>query len=250
MGNPENKTLIYQTQLNPSFAGKQQLIDSELGLIRYTTQIVAKFYKSLILENKTKGEILEFGAGTGFLAEIFRKKYNIVPICIEIDGDLITMIREKGFTCFNELNQNKFELKAIYSSNVLEHIEDDQKILKQFYKEIEKNGRIGIYVPAFQHLYSEMDRSINHVRRYSRKELISKVEAAGFTILSVHYDDFVGYFAATAVKMIGYKKAGNLGSLGSLKFYDTIIYPISRIIDKLGGKHIVGKNLILVGMKR
>jgi hypothetical protein len=246
----EKKELIYQTQLNPSFAGKQQLIDSELGLIRYTSQIVAKFYKSLILENKTKGEVLEFGAGTGFLAEIFRKKYDIVPICIEIDGDLTKMIREKGFTCFNELNQNRFALKAIYSSNVLEHIQDDQKILKQFHKEIEKNGRIGIYVPAFQHLYSEMDRSINHVRRYSRKELISKVEAAGFTVLSVHYDDFLGYFAAIVVKMIGYKKAGNLGSLGTLKFYDRAIYPISRIIDKLGGKHIVGKNLILVGMKR
>ena len=250
MGSSRSQNVNLQSESNPSFAGKQQLLDSEQSLVRYTTQIVRKFYQALIEQNSAEGDILEFGAGTGFLAEIFRNIFNESPLCVEIDPMLCEIIRSKNFRCTNVIEKNKEGWKAIYTSNVLEHIERDDLILRDFFTNLNVNGKLGVYVPAFQHLYSNMDKEINHVRRYSKRDLVEKVEAAGFTVLSVHYDDFLGYFASMTVKLLGYKGKGNLGSKRSLDFYDKYVYPWSRAVDLIGGKYLLGKNIILIAQKR
>ena len=104
-------------------------------------------------------------------------------------------------------------------------------------------------MPAHQILYSTMDREIGHVRRYTRSELREKVLDAGFLIQSISYDDFIGFFASAFVKIVGYKNKANLGSEKSLLFYDKYIYPISRVLDLLGFRFILGKNLLLIATK-
>jgi 16S rRNA A1518/A1519 N6-dimethyltransferase RsmA/KsgA/DIM1 with predicted DNA glycosylase/AP lyase activity len=47
---------------------------------------------------KKGGNLLEFGAGTGFLAEIFRTKFNLNPDCIELDPNLVKLIKNKDFS--------------------------------------------------------------------------------------------------------------------------------------------------------
>ena len=94
-----------------------------------------------------------------------------------------------------------------------------------------------------------MDELIGHVRRYSKKELLAKVENAGFQIKRVQYDDFLGFFASVVVKIIGYKNRANLGSARSLILYDRCIYPVSRILDRLGFKYLIGKNLLVIAEK-
>ena len=42
-----------------------------------------------------KGTILDFGAGTGQLAEIWRSNYRINPICREIDPNLEEILKLK-----------------------------------------------------------------------------------------------------------------------------------------------------------
>jgi hypothetical protein len=249
MGNSIRSMIKPQSDSNPTFAGVQQLLDSERTLIRYTTQIVSKFNKGLILQSSVDGEIVEFGAGTGFLAEIFRSEFNQSPLCVEIDPFLREMVKNKNFECTDKLEKPQEGWKAIYTSNVLEHIERDDLVLEDFFVALKRNGRLGVYVPAFQHLYSGMDAEINHVRRYSKKELIRKIESAGFTILSVHYDDFLGYFAALTVKILGYKGKANLGSTRSLEIYDKYVFTVSRILDRIGFRYLIGKNLILIAQK-
>ena len=250
MGLPGKQRITPQNDSNPTFAGVQQLLDSERSLIRYTKQIVAKFNKALILQSCVEGDIVEFGAGTGFLAEIFRSEFNQTPVCVEIDPLLCEIIRNKNFECKARLEKPQDGWKAIYTSNVLEHIERDDLVLQDFFFALKLNGKLGVYVPAFQHLYSSMDEEINHVRRYSKRDLIDKVEKAGFTILSVHYDDFFGYFAALTVKLLGYKGKTNLGSIRSLEIYDKYVYTLSRVLDQIGCKYLLGKNIVLIAQKQ
>ncbi len=132
---------------------------------------------------------------------------------------------------------------------MLEHIEDDSAILKDLFEALENGGVIGIYVPAHPFLYSTMDKEIGHVRRYTGSELRNKVQGAGFTIQSLTYDEFVGFFASMFVKVVGYKNSANLGSKSSLVIYDKMIYPVSRILDFLGLRFVLGKNLILIAVK-
>lgn len=242
----------FQSAQHSTYSGTQELLDTELSLTRYGNEIARKLFSKMNLENPVftkRGKLLEFGAGTGFLAEIFRNRFCIVPDCVELDPKLVDLLRMKNFRCYRFLNEIPHRYSAIYSSNVLEHIEDDVAILEELFNALVPGGCIGIYVPAHPILYSMMDKEVGHVRRYTRGDLRKKVESAGFEIQSLAYDDFIGFFAAAVVKMIGYKNSANLGSKESLIFYDKIVYPISRILDFAGLRFILGKNLILVAVK-
>jgi SAM-dependent methyltransferase len=244
--------VAFQNAESHAYTGTQELLDSEVGLVGYSTEIVRKFFSRMGLENRIiqkNGKLLEFGAGTGFLAQIFQTRFGIKPDCIELDPNLVKKIRESDFECFQFLNELPQKYQAIYSSNVLEHIENDSEILEELYDTLTPEGVIGIYVPAHPILYSAMDFEIGHVRRYTRSELIKKVEKAGFKIQSISYDDFIGFFASMVLKAIGYKNKAGLGSKKSLIIYDKFIYPSSKILDQLGFRYLIGKNLLLIAVK-
>jgi len=241
-----------QSKENVEYSGHQELKATEEGLIGYSTDIVLTLASKMGVKknNQSRVSILEFGAGSGFLADIWRTELGITPDCCEIDPLLISEIKSRGLVCFTDVNALPKKYEYIYTSNVLEHIEDDENSLKDLYLALTSPGTLGIYVPAFPLLFSGMDVAVGHVRRYRRKELISKVRRAGFEVESCHYADFIGFFASIALKVVGFKGRTNLGSTGSLKFYDSWIYPLSRLLDRAGLKYLVGKNLILVARKK
>jgi len=240
-----------QTSENFQYSGHAELKATETGLIGYSTDIVKKLSRKMGLEKRFPEsiEVLEFGAGSGFLADIWMRENSVKPDCCEIDPTLVSAIRTRGFTCITSLSESERKYQGIYTSNVLEHIENDLGILKDLYHSLTPAGVIGIYVPAFPFLFSEMDEIVGHFRRYRRRELISKVETAGFLVEYCAYSDFVGFFATIFLKFVGFKRRANLGSAKSLRFYDVWIYPISRALDALGFRYLAGKNLILVARK-
>jgi SAM-dependent methyltransferase len=242
----------YQSSSRPEFKGTKQLIDTEIGLLKYSTAIVCKIHQKLGLSRNIRLKsmrILDFGAGTGFLAEIFKKKFGVIPDCVELDPTLKKLLLEKGFICFQTLKEVERSYNYIYTSNVLEHIPNDTTALSELYDALVPGGMIAIYVPAHPILFGEMDKLIGHVRRYEKKELYSKVASVGFEVNIIHYDDFLGFFVSYFIKRIGYKENGKLGSNISLIIYDRLIYPISKLLDGIGLRYILGKNLILIATK-
>lgn len=192
---------------------------------------------------------LDFGAGYGTLARVWLELTGQRVECLEIDTDQRKEIEARGFICWNSIAAIKGEFKFIYTSNVLEHIENDQECLKGLVSLLENGGRIGIYVPAFMFLFSDLDRSVGHYRRYGKSNLVEKVENAGFTVLRCQYVDSLGFFASFLIKAFGWKAIGNIGSSKSLKLYDSLIFPISRLIDRITLGKFLGKNLLLVAEK-
>jgi SAM-dependent methyltransferase len=248
----DSKDAKFQSISNPTFSGSRQLFDSEAGLTRYTADIVTKFYELMNLERiiiQDKGKILEFGAGTGFLAQLFVSNFGIRPECVELDPVLAKLLRDRGFKCFRFLIETKQNYDAIYTSNVLEHIENDQDVLSELYASLISGGWIAIYVPAHSFLYTQMDLEVGHVRRYSKSELKRKVRQAGFEIETLNYNDSLGFFATLLVKIMGYREKGNLGSTKSLLFYDKNLFPVSRFMDRVIFRFLVGKNLMLTARK-
>ena len=241
-----------QNAENVEYSGHQELQATEMGLIGYSTDIVVNLAKKMNISSEDSGNmsVLEFGAGSGFLADIWRNEIGITPDCCEIDPSLVESIKARGLTCFTSLNELPKKYNAIYTSNVLEHIEDDRGAISLIFNSLTSPGVIGIYVPAFPILFSGMDIAVGHVRRYRRRELMIKVKASGFEIESCTYADFIGFFASFALKILGFKGKANLGSTQSLKFYDSWIYPISRFLDLIGFRYVAGKNLILIARKR
>ncbi|MEM9408710.1 MAG: methyltransferase domain-containing protein [Acidobacteriota bacterium] len=69
--------------------------------------------------------------------------------------------------------------------DVLEHIEEDEVVLGNAHRALRPRGGLLITVPQHPFLWSHEDDYSGHQRRYRRKELVTKVEGAGFEVLRV-----------------------------------------------------------------
>ncbi|MFH1011408.1 MAG: class I SAM-dependent methyltransferase [bacterium] len=187
---------------------------------------------------------VDFGAGIGTFSTAFRSR-GLSVICIEKDADLLDKLRCQGFKAYGSLNPiTDGSQDYIFSLNVLEHIQDDNQSLKALFAKLKPGGRLLLYVPAFNVLFSSMDRKVGHYRRYSKSALIKATLRAGFTIERVTYVDSLGFFVTLAYKLIG-NKQGDI-SPTAVKLYDRILFPISRMLDQIGIAYFLGKNLMVV----
>ena len=121
------------------------------------------FLMALILDQMHPGiNILDIGAGIGTFANRLHKEgYNV--LCFEPDLKQSAVIKANGIPVAISIAEIEISsLDFIYSLNVLEHIDDDIDALKRWYALLKPGGRMLIYVPAFQMLYSSMDKKVGH----------------------------------------------------------------------------------------
>lgn len=241
----------HQSYESNSYGNKTALFEGEKNLLNYNESIVIKFAKNFrlsdpIISTTAALSTLEFGAGSGTLAEIFRKKFGISPICVEIDPSLRQILKEKKFVNIEKLSDSTQVFNFVYTSNVLEHIENDRESINHLYQVLSPGGKIGVYVPALPFLFSNLDREAGHFRRYKKSELVQKFIEAGFIIDKCFYSDCLGVPGSLALRVFGYRNNLKLGSGKSLIIYDKYIYKVSRILDVVGFKYILGKNLFLI----
>jgi|LakMenEpi03Aug12_release.lakeMendotaPanAssembly.Ray.scaffolds.fasta_scaffold623607_1 SAM-dependent methyltransferase len=233
------------TELNSfRYTGLSELQELEKSLHNYNNFIVSSFIKHLSVPGKN---ILDFGAGMGTLAIIWSNLEKSAKItCFELDQHLLRFIRQRGLMISSRLDLEPI-FDYVYTSNVLEHIEHDNDTLAQIHNVLMPNGKIGIFVPANKFIYSHIDKKLEHFRRYSKKELISKVRSNGFTVENCYYVDSLGVFAWLILKIFKIKFDSSGSKL--LPIYDRLIWPISKFLDNLGLKYVFGKNLLLLASK-
>ena len=123
------------------------MLNTEISLKNYNKHIVKLFLNQI--QKNDKVTIADFGAGIGTLAKIIRDNTNISPICVEVDEVNKTYLNDRSFKTVNSLDNINNKFDYIFSSNVLEYIKDDEKILKILYKSLKKEGKLFLYLPAF-----------------------------------------------------------------------------------------------------
>lgn len=234
-----------QTDKNTAYGGMEELFNVEFSMPGYNGFIVNLIHRHLADCRR----VVDFGAGIGTLSTLYAQKTGALPLCVEIDAAGQSTLKSRGFPVYRSLPEISGDIDGIYSSNVLEHIEDDRAVMRQMYDKLRPGGRLVLYLPAFQMLFSGLDASVGHYRRYGRADLCSKLKSAGFEIASVRYADAAGFFAALAVKLLGYDAEKGLGSQASLRLYDRFVFPVSRELDALGLRFLFGKNIAVMAVK-
>jgi SAM-dependent methyltransferase len=239
----ENK-LPYTQALQKQYTGVDELFTIEKHLKNYNKYLANRIFESY----PKRGAVLEFGAGIGTLGRAFEKKFLFKPTCVEPDLLLQDLLKKSNFLCHGNVNESMGKFDFIYTSNVLEHIDDDSKAVHELYDLLNENGRLVVFVPAFQFLYSRFDARVGHHRRYEKSILLNLIEDAGFKVENLEFVDSLGFFAWLGAKIFSNKTNNNFSSK-NLKIYDTIIFPLSIFLDGLGLKKLLGKNLLLVACK-
>ena len=206
---------------------------------RYLASLVAA-------QVKVGDKVLDFGAGAGtFALPLIEQGVDIV--CVEPDPDLKAHLQWSGATVYASLAEiNKESVGLVYTLNVLEHVHDDTATMRELADKIKPGGRLLVYVPAFDVLYSAMDRKVGHVRRYRRAALVDLVTATGLRVIEAKYADSLGFVAALLYRVLG-NDGGDINR-GALLLYDRLAFPISRVLDRVVWRWI-GKNLVVIAVK-
>ncbi len=236
----------HQNKTEYQYVGTENLVLIEDALINYNKWIVGKFIRVFSGIKRSDASVLDFGAGLGTLCKIFYQKTGVKPDAVDADPSHRAILLGGGFRTYSALSELREDYDLIYTSNVLEHIENDHEILESLKFRLRKNGILLIYVPAFEMLWTSMDDMVGHVRRYRKNDLIQKLRIGGYDVQYAGYCDSVGFVLSLVFKMIG-KKGGEM-PLRALRFYDTVLLPISKIMDTFFSAWF-GKNLYVIAKK-
>ena len=195
-----------------------------------------------------KGRVLEVGAGLGGLSKILPKKSLILsdnnPAYIEhlkeeIGVDTLHLNIEK-----NAPKQYHGYFDAILSSNVFEHIKDDDQAFINCFKLLSNEGYLLLFVPAGPEIYGSLDRDMGHFRRYKLNDIKRKANKVGFKIIEIRYVNLPGYFAWWGRGVFPAQSAAN-GVLA--KIFDLFVTPFLYLEKYVNPP--IGQSIILVAQK-
>ena len=187
---------------------------------------------------------LDFGAGDGMFIRKFRE-HDIKVDAVEPDPALQAGLRSHGASVYSSTNEIRdASYDFIYTINTLEHISNLNECCAEIFRILQPSGKLFIFVPAFELLWTNLDTEVGHVRRFTRKSLLNALQNAGFVVNRMNYFDSLGFPAALGVRVLERVGLFRYGG-GTIGMYDRYIFPISHALDRVFG-HVVGKNLIAI----
>lgn len=146
--------------------------------------------------------VLDVGCGAGNMIHhlsrygtVIGVDNNRVPLKVAHQRGYDARLADAGDMPFED---ETFEL--VTALDVIEHCDDDLRILRECRRVCAEGGRIAITVPAFQWLWSNNDVINDHKRRYSRSDLRALLAEAGLAVSRMtHNNAFVFPLAAPLI---------------------------------------------------
>lgn len=249
----------------------RKIFYSLLNLFFLRSWYIRKVLRKIIheIQNPTP-EILDAGTGFGQYAYFIAKNFPKTKIlAIDVKADYLTDASE--FFQKSNLKNVEFKIEDLTKMNyenefdlilcvdVMEHIEDDVRVLKNFYSALKQNGYLVINTPSSfggSDAHNEEEESFigEHFRNgYSKEEMFEKLNQAGFN----SFDGFYTYgFWGDKAWRIGIKYPMILLNLSKLfllllPIYYLITLPFFILMNYLDTKSRIniGTGLIVIAKK-
>ena len=122
--------------------------------------------------------------------------------------------------------------------NVLEHLQDDRRVLRAMREVLAPGGTLILQVPNYPALYGSLDEVYGHFRRYTRAMLTERLSEAGFRIIWMRNFNplgIPGWFVSAKIL-----RAQQI-NVNALRLYNLLV-PLARRLDFLS--HFGGLGLI------
>jgi SAM-dependent methyltransferase len=132
--------------------------------------------------------MLEIGCGIGGVVAELRRLGHLQLTAAEVSIEGLRFARTRFPDVeFIQLDATAIPFHAdfdiIGAFDVLEHIEADQRVMRGVHDALRPEGLFVITVPQYPWMWSELDETVRHKRRYRRSELVGKLRQAGFDVL-------------------------------------------------------------------
>ncbi|CAN5246352.1 class I SAM-dependent methyltransferase [soil metagenome] len=140
-----------------------------------------------------RGWAVDVGCGTGAALESLRR----LGFASAVGSDLspVALARARTVTgeraLFNAYAEHlppaDWAASCLVSMDVIEHLDDDVRALREYTRVLEPGGVVLLTVPAYQGLFSYHDVRAGHRRRYSARRLRAAAAEAGIEVVRLTY---------------------------------------------------------------
>lgn len=167
-------------------------------------QLLDEFVRE-VSSTLTRPLILDVGCGTGINHSVL-SRYG-TTVCTDPSGEAVAFSRSRGI---EELTQSQLEtlpfpastFDLITALDVLEHVDDDMRAMREILRVTKEGGVLLVTVPAYGFLWSEHDEALHHRRRYAASELRNKLTNAGFEVERITYYMSLLFFPILFIRFV------------------------------------------------
>ena len=209
---------------------------------------------------------LEIGCGTGYVAKMIAKKFPNKKIYASeylLSGLNEAKVRLKNLNnvsliCLDARKiQSKNKYDIIGAFDVIEHISEEDDVLKEINSSLKKNGKFIFSVPQHKFLWSIYDDLGFHKRRYSRKYLVQKLKENNFEIIYINSFNSLLLPAMYVSRFLNkFKKKEEFDIMDELKISNFLNSVLKKILNfeyflsKIGINFQFGGSLIGIAKKK
>ncbi len=134
--------------------------------------------------------VLDLGCGPGNLLDVLAAHGQVFGS--DYSADALRFCVGRGYrrlfrADFHGLPVRDDSFDLVTCCDVLEHLDDDRRALRELWRVLKPGGLLVATVPAFQFLWGDHDTLYGHRRRYRAPELRERLLAAGFELRRVTY---------------------------------------------------------------
>jgi SAM-dependent methyltransferase len=129
--------------------------------------------------------LLDYGCGHGATAErLVHFGYHLVVTDLAESARARCLQRQLEVIAPDDLDQHRGgSFDGVLACDVLEHVEDDAKLLPRLYSLLRPGGLLLVTVPACEFLWSGEDYVSEHFRRYDGRGLVRVLRTAGLELI-------------------------------------------------------------------
>lgn len=186
-------------------------------------------------QNTKPNVILDAGCGTGSTIK-FLSQYG-VTYGVDVSSVATAFCRKRGLKHIKTGDVSKLPYEDTFFDivscmDVLEHIEDDEKAVKELFRILKPGGELILTIPALPFIFSGHDRAQGHFRRYSRSDVRRLLESNGFTEKRTTHFNVLLSFPIILIRLLSrFKPFAKAADFDSKLNYD--IYKIKKVNDML-----------------
>lgn len=148
------------------------------------------------LDKRKISRILDIGISSGTNLELLDALRLGFVVGIDKSVTAINICSQQGFKglCRGSVTSLPYAdstYDLILATDILEHVAEDEKALKEINRVLKPQGTLLVTVPCFQALWGLQDDVSHHVRRYSLREISGLIENEGLQIEEHFYFNFL-----------------------------------------------------------
>jgi SAM-dependent methyltransferase len=179
-----------ETKISRGWFEIQQRVERDHWWYRGRRQLLERLLPALV--SRRDARILDMGSGCGVNAETLARFGR--PVLLDHSADALEFARDRGTCCQGDgaripFRSGTFDL--VCALDILEHLDDDHKGMKELARVLAPGGKLLIMVPAFEFLWGPQDDVSLHLRRYTKRSLVALARGAGLRVVRCWFFNIV-----------------------------------------------------------